>query len=292
MPIDIVKKNDKDSTVNLKKRQFLYKKDEKTKKQKNKKSLEERLEKRFSHLPDMAYKQKRKIIWSTVIFFSAIIVFFWFYLASQGVLFYKSKDKEEQGGFLKLSELTYGFNKIKNISISSLPEKKDFILNLKKQIELAAEKNEIINSLKDNLQKKSEGEYNSESNKVVCDSGNLAATYPLPDYYIDNPVKILGRGKLLSGEFKISLKDSNGKILGESTGITEKGETMSAFAVELNYSAPETKTGVLQLYALRQKDENKDDLISIPVNFIVDLPEWNIYSNEEFGLKLKYPKKF
>ncbi|MFH1187321.1 MAG: Gmad2 immunoglobulin-like domain-containing protein [bacterium] len=291
MPIDIVKKNKKNSAnINLKRRMVLRQENKKTRKQENKESFEERFEKRFSHLPGLAHKQKLKVIWSTVIFFSGVIIIFWFYLASRGVLFYKSTDKEEKNGLIKLSELASGFSKLKDISVNKISDKTDVILDLKNRLEAAVVKNEVINSLKDNLQKQIEGEYDIDSNKIVCDSGNLIATYPLPNYYINNPARILGRGKLPSGEFKIILEDSNGKILGESNGAAEKGQTMSAFNVELNYSRPETETGILQLYTLNSENGGKNDLISMPVNFILGLDDWNIYKNEEFGFELKYPK--
>lgn len=281
MPIDIVKKNKKNPNVNLRR--------DVSKRKEEKESLEERLEKRFSHFPELAYQQKVKIMWATVIFCSSIIVVFWFYLASRGVLFRAQQDKEEKDSLIKLSELTSSFNKLKDITVNEISEKKDAILNLKDQLEIEVAKNEVINNLKDNLQKEVEGEYDGELNKVVCDSGNLMATYPLPNYYINNPVKILGRGKLPAGGFKVRLEDSNGKILGESNGTTEKEQITSAFIVELSYSKPETDKGTLQLYTLSEDGGGEDNLISFTVNFISDLSDWNMYNNEEFGIEFKHP---
>lgn len=282
MPIDIVKKNKKNPTVNLKRKLPKEKED--------KEGFEERLEKRFSHLPELAYKQKVKIMWSTVIFCSGAIVICWFYLASRGVLFHNSEGGEKKDDLIKFSELVSGFNELKGATASQLSEKKDFVLNLKNKLEAEAAKNEVINNLKDSLQKKFDSKGGDEINKVVCDSGNLITTYPLPDYYINSPVKILGRGKLPSGEFEVGLEDSNGKILGQSGGTTEKGQIMSSFAIDLNYSNPETKKGILELYTLGEDGESKDNLISIPVNFILDLKNWNTYNNEEFGIEFNYPK--
>lgn len=145
MPIDLVKKSKKDSAISLNRRQVAD--------NGNKKSLEERLEKRFSHLPDLAYRQKVKIMWSVAIFFSVMIMIFWFYLVSQGALFYApSTQKEGKNNFIKFSELTSGFKQLKNISINQLLGEKKIILNLKNQLELSAAKSEIINKLKDNLE--------------------------------------------------------------------------------------------------------------------------------------------
>lgn len=144
MPIDIVKKNKKNSeNINLKRRMVLA--------QENKKSFEERLEKRFSHLPKLAHRQKLKVIWSTVIFFSGVIVVFWFYLASRGVFFNKLTDNQEKDGLIKLSEIAAGFSKLKDVSANKISDKTNVILNLKNQLEAASAKNEIINSLKDDL---------------------------------------------------------------------------------------------------------------------------------------------
>lgn len=147
MPIDLVKKSKKDLAINLKRQQVAYNRD--------KKSLEERLETRFSNLPALAYKKKVKVMWSVVLFFSAIIMIFWFYLASRGILFYTPYSKEKKDDFAKFSELTSGFKQLKNISIDKLFGNKELILNLKHRLEMSVAQSKVINKLKDNLQNNS-----------------------------------------------------------------------------------------------------------------------------------------
>lgn len=292
MPIDIVKKNKKRLPVNLKKRGVGDQKIKKTRKQESKKSLEERLEKRFSHLPNIAHRQKVKVLWSTVIFFVSLVVIAWFYLVSRGVILRTDSTKRESEDSFELSDIASSFKDVKDSLVSKVAGKKDVILNLKKQLELANEasdkKNEIINSLKDTLRENIEVESEVEKKKLF-QSENLTATYPLLNYYIDNPIKILGRGKLDDTQFEIRLKNDEGRILGESSGSTEEERVVSPFSVELNYIDPESASGILELYTLNREDGEENDLVSIPVKFISNLEEWNVYSNEEWGLEFKYP---
>jgi hypothetical protein len=294
MPIDIVRKNKKRSPVDLKKRGVVGQKIKNSQKLENKKGLEERLENRFSHLPNIAYKQRLKILWLTVIFFTLLVVIIWFYLVSRGVLlrtdFLRKAENEDS---FNLSDIVSGIKEVKDNLVGQVVGKKDVILNLKKQLELASEasdkKNEIINSLKETLERSAEDESGVEVKNAVSASENLIISYPLSNYYIDNPIKILGRGKPVDAQFEMRLKSDEGRLLGESSGSTEDEQVVSSFSAELNYIDPDSENGVLELYTLNKEDGKERDLVSIPVKFISGLSDWNIYSNEEWGLEFKYP---
>ncbi len=98
-------------------------------------------------------------------------------------------------------------------------------------------------------------------------SHNIIVNQPWTGDKIANPVKVSGEALAFEAVVNFRLKDANGTVLKETTLQTKGGSERSAFAGEVSYDRPKTKTGTLEVYTVSAKDSSEQDKVSIPVKF-------------------------
>jgi len=107
---------------------------------------------------------------------------------------------------------------------------------------------------------------NAKSKNILIDSPNF-------NEEVHSPLIILGKARgfwFFEGEFPVTLKDADGKVIARASAIAE-GNWMTTdfvlFKVQLKFPPPSTKTGILVFEKSRQKEGEVGERFEISIRF-------------------------
>jgi hypothetical protein len=107
----------------------------------------------------------------------------------------------------------------------------------------------------------------SEPVRIV--DANIRVTEPSSNEEIGQPLVIRGSARVFESVFQFRLRDQDGSILLQGSGLAAPITTgaLGAFEVITSYSKPKGKTGVLEVFAYSAKDGSEIDKVVIPLRF-------------------------
>ena len=170
------------------------------------------------------------------------------------------------GYYYKIAVKEEGVNK----NISSL--KKEISQLKKDKKKQKAQSDKEVTELKRNLAKpvKAKVQSNNESIKeVVSDSGKMIVSNPMGNRLINNPVYVSGNANVFEGTVNIKIKDANGVVIKEATTNTDASGIgkFGPFSVSVNYNAPPTPTGTIEVFEYSSRDGSEINKAVVPVRF-------------------------
>lgn len=103
----------------------------------------------------------------------------------------------------------------------------------------------------------------------IINTPNIVVDTPEPQALLDNPAVITGRARVFENTVNMQLKDAQGNVIGKAFAITDASAIgrFGKFEVELEFSAPETRTGTLEVFQISPKDGVQTDVVTISVRF-------------------------
>lgn len=119
----------------------------------------------------------------------------------------------------------------------------------------------------ENVKQKIAGLKKETNENRVISKQKIFIDVPKEDEVIGNPVVINGQAEVFEARFNIRIKDANGKILGEAMAMTQEGQTMSPYTVNLSYATSTTEFGLIEAFDYSQKDGSVQDLTSVKIKF-------------------------
>jgi len=109
---------------------------------------------------------------------------------------------------------------------------------------------------------------------------------------VKSPILISGKANVFEGNVRVRIKDENENILAD-TFITASGayDKLYPFEKEISYTAPVSQSGIIEVFEENMKDGSEINKVIIPVVFedYIDISDWKVYRNEEYGFEVKYP---
>jgi len=104
--------------------------------------------------------------------------------------------------------------------------------------------------------------------KLNVSNALLEVAAPVPNQKISSPVLISGKSNFFEANTNIRIVDDSGNILA-STFATAEGwmDKLYPFSQKVEYSKPQTKNGLVEVFDESPKDGKETNKISIPVEF-------------------------
>lgn len=101
------------------------------------------------------------------------------------------------------------------------------------------------------------------------DKTNIHIFSPKSGDTVGLPIKVLGEVRVFENTFQIRVKDGKGNILDEETVMAQNGDVgqYNLFSKDINYPAPKTSEGTIEVFDYSAKDGSEIDKIIIPVKF-------------------------
>ncbi len=109
----------------------------------------------------------------------------------------------------------------------------------------------------------------SASEIRIVDEVNVVVYEPMENQEVGLPLVIKGEARVFENTFNYRIKDSTGKVLWESFGMTEAEDAgiFGDFTVQANYSKPGTAQGVVEVFEYSAKDGAEVNKVTVPVRF-------------------------
>lgn len=119
----------------------------------------------------------------------------------------------------------------------------------------------------ENIKQKITGLKKETNENRAINEQKILIDVPKEDEAIGNPAIIKGQAEVFEATFNIRIKDANGKILGEAMAMTQEGQTMSPYTVNLSYATSTTEFGLIEAFDYSAKDGSIQDLVSVKIKF-------------------------
>ena len=100
-------------------------------------------------------------------------------------------------------------------------------------------------------------------------SSNIEVMAPKDRDVVTSPILVLGNARVFENVVSIRLTDDNGNVLA-TENVNAKSPDVGKFGpfeASIVFNAPQTKTGLLEVYQVSAKDGSEIDKVSIPVIF-------------------------
>ena len=94
---------------------------------------------------------------------------------------------------------------------------------------------------------------------------NIIVRSPEPGTVVTSPLRITGLARVFEAQFNVTLYGELGGVIAETTGMTEEGQVLSPFEVELTFAVSRGQPACLWVYDLSAKDGSRMDVVQVPV---------------------------
>jgi hypothetical protein len=94
---------------------------------------------------------------------------------------------------------------------------------------------------------------------------NIIVQSPEPGAVVTSPLVISGQARVFEAQFNVTLYGELGGVIAETTGMTEEGQVLSSFQVELTFAVSREQPACLWVYDLSAKDGSIMDVVQVPI---------------------------
>jgi len=94
---------------------------------------------------------------------------------------------------------------------------------------------------------------------------NIIVRSPEPGQVVTSPLVITGQARVFEAQFNVTLYGELGGVIAETTGMTEEGQVLSAFQVELTFAVSREQPACLWVYDISAADGSRRDVVQVPI---------------------------
>ena len=94
---------------------------------------------------------------------------------------------------------------------------------------------------------------------------NIIVRSPEPGTVVTSPLRITGLARVFEAQFNVTLYGELGGVIAETTGMTEQGQVLSPFEVELTFAVSRGQPACLWVYDLSAKDGSRMDVVQVSI---------------------------
>ena len=94
---------------------------------------------------------------------------------------------------------------------------------------------------------------------------NIIVRSPEPGAVVTSPLVISGQARVFEAQFNVTLYGELGGVIAETTGMTEEGQVLSPFQVELTFAVSREQPACLWVYDLSAKDGSRMDVVQVSI---------------------------
>jgi len=94
---------------------------------------------------------------------------------------------------------------------------------------------------------------------------NIIVRSPEQGAVVTSPLVISGQARVFEAQFNVTLYGELGGVIAETTGMTEQGQVLSPFQVELTFAVSREQPACLWVYDLSAKDGSRMDVVQVPI---------------------------
>jgi len=94
---------------------------------------------------------------------------------------------------------------------------------------------------------------------------NIIVRSPEQGAVVTSPLVISGQARVFEAQFNVTLYGELGGVIAETTGMTEEGQVLSPFQVELTFAVSREQPACLWVYDLSAKDGSRMDVVQVPI---------------------------
>jgi hypothetical protein len=94
---------------------------------------------------------------------------------------------------------------------------------------------------------------------------NIIVRSPEQGAVVTSPLRISGQARVFEAQFNVTLYGELGGVIAETTGMTEQGQVLSPFQVELTFAVSREQPACLWVYDLSAKDGSRMDVVQVPI---------------------------
>lgn len=104
---------------------------------------------------------------------------------------------------------------------------------------------------------------------TISVSGRIRVYMPDPGDVVGLPLEISGDGQLFEGAWNYRIRDARGVVILERYATAGEADLdgFRSFRELVNYPAPRTSTGTVEVFTYSARDGSEQDLVKIPVTF-------------------------
>jgi hypothetical protein len=82
---------------------------------------------------------------------------------------------------------------------------------------------------------------------------------------VTSPLAITGQARVFEAQFNVTLYGELGGVIAETSGMTQEGQVLSPFRVELTFAVSREQPACLWVYDLSAKDGSRIDVVQVPI---------------------------
>jgi hypothetical protein len=94
---------------------------------------------------------------------------------------------------------------------------------------------------------------------------NIIVRSPEPGQVVRSPLVITGLARVFEAQFNVTLYGELGGVIAEASALSEMGQELSPFKVELTFAVGREQPACLWVYDLSAQDGSRMDVVQVPI---------------------------
>lgn len=96
-------------------------------------------------------------------------------------------------------------------------------------------------------------------------SPNVIVNSPEPGDVVTSPIRVTGQASVFEAQFNVTLYGELGGVIAEASGMTEEGQRLAPFELELPFAVSREQPACLWVYAISPQDGSRIDVVQVPM---------------------------
>jgi hypothetical protein len=96
-------------------------------------------------------------------------------------------------------------------------------------------------------------------------SPNVIVQSPEPGAVVTSPMRITGQASVFEAQFNVTLYGELGGVIAEASGMTEEGQRLAPFEMELPFAVSREQPACLWVYAISAQDGSRIDVVQVSI---------------------------
>lgn len=97
---------------------------------------------------------------------------------------------------------------------------------------------------------------------------NVIVRSPQPGDAVTSPMRITGEANVFEAQFNVTLYGELGGVIAEASGMTEEGQRLAPFELELSFAISQEQPACLWVYAISPRDGSFIDVVQVPLALV------------------------
>ena len=96
-------------------------------------------------------------------------------------------------------------------------------------------------------------------------SPNVVVNSPEEGDVVTSPMRITGEASVFEAQFNVTVYGELGGVIAEASGMTEEGQRLAPFELELPFAVSREQPACLWVYAISPRDGSRIDVVQVPI---------------------------